>query len=80
MNIAFSGAPNKAWKWEKMTQPFRKSQVLAAIRDGAMDAPDLSTKLPHNFFLADKSDTEAAKDDALTPMPGAIIIGIPVPW
>jgi deoxyribodipyrimidine photolyase len=58
-DVTFSGAPAKAWMWEKTTDPFRKAQVYGTVRDGHLDAPLLQNRLPANFILATTtSDTE----------------------
>ena len=54
-DISFSGAPSKAWRWEKQTDSVRKHHVYGAYRDRALDAPELNHKLPPDFFL-DRSD------------------------
>ena len=50
-DIFFSGAPSKAWRWEKQTDSVRKQHVYGAYRDKALDAPELQHKLPADFFL-----------------------------
>jgi deoxyribodipyrimidine photolyase len=81
-DATFSGAPAKAWVWEKTTAPFREAQVYGAVRDGHLDAPLLLNRLPANFFLATTtSDTELFREqiskavpanwkDIKTPCPG----------
>lgn len=64
-DVSFAPAPVKAWRWEKQTNPFRKSHVYSVYRDGALDAPVLSNPLPRNFFLSllPPSTAEATKSD-----------------
>ncbi|KAI2494052.1 FAD binding domain of DNA photolyase [Fragilaria crotonensis] len=50
-SVTFSGVPNKAWMWEKKTEPKRRSQVLGVVQDGHFDSPALVKGLPMNFFL-----------------------------
>jgi hypothetical protein len=52
----YIGAPNKAWKWEQQTNSARKSQVYGAVKDRALDAPDLIHKLLPSFFLPKKEN------------------------
>ncbi len=50
-DIAFAGAPSKAWRWEKQTDSVRKHHVYGAYRERTLDAPELQHKLPKDFFL-----------------------------
>jgi hypothetical protein len=60
-DLSFTGAPSKAWIWEKQTDPSRKSQIYGATKDGYLDAPDLEIKLPENFFLQETSNIDVWK-------------------
>lgn len=51
-DMCFLGVPAKAWIWEKLTNPTRKSQVYGALKDKHLDAPELNIKLTKNFFLS----------------------------
>jgi len=55
-DVSFAGAPSKAWRWEKQTESVRKHHVYGAVREKALDAPELDCKLPPNFFLHKLSD------------------------
>jgi deoxyribodipyrimidine photolyase len=72
-DIAFSGAPAKAWIWEQITNPCRESQVYSAIRDGSFDAPSLQCKLGPNFFL------ECDNDDILS-FVRSVLAAMPSKW
>lgn len=50
-HVTFSGVPNKAWVWEKKTEPKRRCQVLGVVQDGHFDAPALVKRLPMDFFM-----------------------------
>jgi deoxyribodipyrimidine photolyase len=74
-DVTFSGAPAKAWRWEKTTDPFRKAQVYGTVRDGHLDAPLLQNKLPVNFILATMtSDTKPE------PFQEKVFKAIPANW
>ncbi|KAG7339251.1 DNA photolyase FAD-binding [Nitzschia inconspicua] len=63
-DIAFSGAPSKAWRWQQATDPLRKAQVFSIVRDGALDSPELQQKLPPRFFLLeDYTPSNVTVDD-----------------
>jgi deoxyribodipyrimidine photolyase len=77
-DLAFTGAPAKAWRWEQLTNPDRKSHVYAAVRYGALDAPELVCKLPPNFFLESHRESESChyqKDSIAT-----VLNAIPSKW
>jgi hypothetical protein len=57
-DISFTGAPSKAWRWEKQTESIRKQHVYGAYRERALDAPGLVCKLPPNFFLCKLSEKQ----------------------
>lgn len=71
-DLQFTGAPSKAWRWEKQTDKCRKWHVFAATRDGALDAPELECKLPSDFFLQ--------CDDMYESMTENLIAAIPSKW
>ena len=50
-DFKFDGAPNKAWIWEKQTNPNRKLHVNHVVKDGHLNAPELDIKLPSGSFL-----------------------------
>ncbi|VEU33339.1 unnamed protein product [Pseudo-nitzschia multistriata] len=62
-DVAFSGAPSKAWRWEKATDSVRLYHVTGAHRDKALEAPDLECRLPPDFFL-DKPAENTAEEPA----------------
>lgn len=66
-DIFFSGAPSKAWRWEKQTDSVRKQCVYGAYRDKALDAPELEHKLPFDFFLHSNE-------------PSSVLRAIPTKW
>jgi deoxyribodipyrimidine photolyase len=74
-DMAFSGAPSKAWRWEQMTNPSRKSQVYSTVRDGALDAPELCCKLPPSFFL--HHDNNPSDESSFT---SPVLAAIPSKW
>jgi deoxyribodipyrimidine photolyase len=81
-DIMFSGAPAKAWRWEQTTNPFRQSQVYAAIRDRAFDAPALHCKLgPNFFFLAWNNLTfDSCGDDGTPRHVKTVMAAMPSTW
>jgi hypothetical protein len=62
-DLRFTGAPVKAWKWEKQTNPYRKSHVYCTYRDGALDAPALCCPLPRDFFLSKYTSSTTDRDN-----------------
>lgn len=81
-DLRFAGAPVKAWKWEKQTNPYRKSQVYCTYRDGALDAPALCCALPRNFFLSKSTSmtNHDNNDDVSIDMATSIINLFPSKW
>jgi len=63
-DIAFCGAPSKAWRWEKQTDSVRKHHVYGAYREKALDAPELQHKLPKDFFLDGDDHAESDKNNS----------------
>mmetsp|Transcript_1791 Transcript_1791/g.4657 ORF Transcript_1791/g.4657 Transcript_1791/m.4657 type:complete len:702 (-) Transcript_1791:638-2743(-) len=61
-DLWFAGAPSKAWRWEKQTDPVRKLHVLGATRDRDLDAPALEHALPPDFFLRPGDDAEGGRE------------------
>ena len=62
-DLYFTGAPNKAWRWEKQTNAFRKKHVFSAYKDKSLDAPELICKLPCNFFRQQLDNMNDDKDN-----------------
>jgi len=50
--IVFQDVPNKAWKWDERTKTHRKEHVFGVVKDGHFNAPELTCKLPKDFFLS----------------------------
>lgn len=74
-DIAFVGAPTKAWKWEQQTHSARKAQVYGIVKDRNLDAPTLDVQLPKSFFLVN-ADSESADTGFL----GPILAKMPAKW
>jgi len=53
--------PEKAWRWEKTTDPYRKKQVNGVVENGHFNAPALLTKLSPNICV----DTKLAQETNL---------------
>ena len=66
-DLAFTGAPVQAWRWQKQTDPDREAHVCAVVRDGALNAPELECKLAGDFFR--ESESSAASDTLLNALP-----------
>jgi deoxyribodipyrimidine photolyase len=79
-DLQFTGAPNKAWRWEKQTSNCRQWHVFAATREGALDAPELKAKLPPNFFLSDDNAQESVNHDNLDTTTESLMAAIPSKW
>eukprot|EP00536_Pseudo-nitzschia_multiseries_P014642 jgi/Psemu1/215426/e_gw1.743.30.1 len=60
-DVWWSGAPSKAWRWEKQTASVRKQHVYGAFRENELDAPPLRCRLPPGCLLAaapEQTETE----------------------
>jgi len=49
--------------WDKQTESVRKQHVYGVCREKALDAPELSCKLPPDFFLRNSSDEDEDEDE-----------------
>ena len=58
LGLQFTGVPEKAWAWEKRTNPQRKSHVYGATRQGHLTAPELAVKLPQQFIRCSQENCD----------------------
>lgn len=68
-DVAFHGAPTKAWLWEKKTEPQRKAQIYGIVREGHLDAPPLKVRLPASFFLEGVKTGTVEREESCSKLP-----------